>query len=167
MTVQDQTLAAKAYRVIILKHQGSKKCKMCDERNETVMHIFSECSKLAQTEYRKRHAKVTTIVHWQLCCKYGFEPAKHCYEHRAQVMVMETQDTKILWDFSIRTVRVIDARHPDIVLINKNQETLIIDLPIPGDFRVSDKEAEKISIYQDLALKISGMWNTKTSNSYQ
>ena len=90
---------------------------MCDERNETVMHIFSECSKLAQTEYRKRHAKVTTIVHWQLCCKYGFEPAKHCYEHRAEVMVMETQDTKILWDFSIRTVRVIDARHPDVVLI--------------------------------------------------
>ena len=34
-------------RVTILKQQGSKKCKMCNERDEAVMHIFSEFSKLA------------------------------------------------------------------------------------------------------------------------
>ena len=52
---------------------------------------------------------------------------------------------KILWDFHIRTDRVIETRCPVIVLIdNKNQETLIIDVAIPGDFRIRDKEAEKI-----------------------
>ena len=35
-------------------------------------------------------------------------------------------------------------------------------MAILGDFRVRDKEAEKISKYQDLALKISRMWNTRT-----
>ena len=30
---------------------------MRNERDETVMHILSECSKLAQTEYKKRHDK--------------------------------------------------------------------------------------------------------------
>ena len=46
----------------------------------------------------------------------------------------------------------------DIVLIDKkNQEMFIIDVAIPGDFRVREKEAEKKSKYQDLALEISRM----------
>ena len=68
---------------------------------------------------------------------------------------MEKQDTKIFWDFNFRADHVIEARHPDIVLINKkNQETLIIDVAIPRDFRVRVKKAEKVSKYQDLALEI-------------
>ena len=62
---------------------------------------------------------------------------------------------KILWYFNIRTDRVIEARPPDIVLIDKNnQETFIINVTIPEDFRVRDKKAEKISKYQDLVLEI-------------
>ena len=76
---------------------------------------------------------------------------------------MENQDTKVLGEFNIRTNRVIEARHPDIVLIDKeNQKTFIIDVAIPRDFHVRDKNAEKISKYQDLALEISRMWNTRT-----
>ena len=48
MVVQDQTLATKAYRVTIMKQQGSKKCRMCNKKDEAVMHILSEYSKLAQ-----------------------------------------------------------------------------------------------------------------------
>ena len=81
------------------------------------MHILSECSKLAQTKYKKRHDKVITMVHWELCSKYGFESAKHWYEHKAE-KEMENQDTNILWDFNNRTDHVIKARRPDIVLIN-------------------------------------------------
>ena len=56
MATQDQTLATKACRVTILKQQGSEECRICNEREETVMHILSECSKLAQAEYKKgRH----------------------------------------------------------------------------------------------------------------
>ena len=65
---------------------------------------------------------------------------------------MENQNTEILSDCNIRTDCVIEARCPDIVLIDmKNQETFIIEVVIPGGFRVRDKEAEKISKYQDLA----------------
>ena len=53
MAAQDQTLATKDYRDTILKQQGSKKCGMCNERDETVMHILSECSKLVLTEHKK------------------------------------------------------------------------------------------------------------------
>ena len=59
MAAQDKKLATKTYRVTILKQQGSKKCRMCNERDETVMHILSEHSKLAQ----KCHDKVIAMVH--------------------------------------------------------------------------------------------------------
>ena len=66
---------------------------------------------------------------------------------------MENQDTKILWSFSIRAGQVIKAGRAVIVLIDKkNQETFIINVAIPGN-----KEAEKISKYQDLAWEISQM----------
>ena len=54
----------------------------------------------------------------------------------------------LLWDFDIRNDFVIEARHPNIVLINKrNHETFIIDEAIPENFRVRDEEAKKLSDY--------------------
>ena len=64
--------------------------------------------------------------------------------------MIENQDTKILWDFNIRTDRVIEAKRLDIVVIGKNQETFITGVAIPV-------EAEKISKYQVLAMEIFRM----------
>ena len=50
MAMQDQTLATKASRVTLFEQQGSKKCRMFTEKDETVMHIPRECSKLVQAE---------------------------------------------------------------------------------------------------------------------
>ena len=75
MAAQYQTLVTKTYRITILRQQGSKNRRMCNERNETVMHILSECSKLAQNEYKNHHdmvaTMVATMVHRKLCSKYG------------------------------------------------------------------------------------------------
>ena len=54
------------------------------EREEAVMHILSKLSRLAQAKYKKRHDKVATMFHWELWSKYGFEPTKHWYEHKAE-----------------------------------------------------------------------------------
>ena len=40
------------------------------------------------------------------------------YEHRAEGVV-ENQEAKNLWDFNIKTGRVIEARRSDIAFINK------------------------------------------------
>ena len=77
MAMQDQTLATKAYRVTLFEQQGSKKCRMFTEKDETVMHIPRECSKLVQAEWKKRHGKVATVVPWKQCSKCGFVPAKN------------------------------------------------------------------------------------------
>ena len=33
----------------------SPKCRMRDDKDETVWHVIDECSKLAGTEYKRRH----------------------------------------------------------------------------------------------------------------
>ena len=59
---------------------------------------------------------------------------------------MENDDVKLLWDFNIRTDKLIEARRPQIVLIdNKNKETPIVYVATQGDFRVKENEIEKIT----------------------
>ena len=40
-----------------VKTQQNSKCRLCNDRDETINHIISECSKLAQKEYKARHDK--------------------------------------------------------------------------------------------------------------
>ena len=76
--------------------------------------------------------------------------------------VVESDDIKILWDFNIWCDRVIEARRPDIVVVDRrNRETRIMDITVPGDFRVKEKEAEKILKYQDLVMEVNRIWNTR------
>ena len=57
---------------------------------------------------------------------------------------------------------VIMERRPDIVIGNKMEKTpIIIDVEIPGDKRLTDKEKEKIEKYQKLKTEILRLWNFK------
>ena len=42
---------------------------MCRKVDESIDHIVSGCSKLAQKEYKKRHDKQGKIVPWKLARK--------------------------------------------------------------------------------------------------
>ena len=52
-----QALQTNAIKVKIDKQEGETMCRMCKIRKETVRHIISKCSKLAQMEYNKRTTK--------------------------------------------------------------------------------------------------------------
>lgn len=45
---------------------------MCQQKDETVTHLVSECSKMVQSEYKGRHNRVAAEVHWGLAKKYGY-----------------------------------------------------------------------------------------------
>ena len=46
---------------------------------------------------------------------------------------------------------IIAERRPDIAIVTKMEKTaIIIDVAIPGDTRIIDKEKEKIENYQNL-----------------
>ena len=48
------------------------------------------------------------MVHWKLARKCNFEVGDKWYEHEPE-SVLENEDNKILWHFSIQTDHVIEA----------------------------------------------------------
>ena len=72
---QEQAIGTNYVEHKIEKTAQSPLCRMCDYKSETISHIVSECEKLAQNEYKRRHDNVARIVNWKLCGKYN-QPKK-------------------------------------------------------------------------------------------
>jgi 3-deoxy-D-manno-octulosonic acid (KDO) 8-phosphate synthase len=53
------------------------------------------------------------------------------------------------------------ANRPDIIIKNKDKTCLLIDVAIPSDKNVIQKEVEKKLKYKNLSIDIQRMWNMK------
>ena len=82
--------------------------------------------------------------------------------------VYEEGDVTVLWNQAVHTDREITANRPDIIIKNKKEKTCTpIDVAIPADRNVVQKEAEKKLKYKSLCIEIQRMWNLKfTSNNW-
>ena len=101
------------------------------------------------------------IVHRKLARKCNFEAGVKCYEREPE-SVLENEDYKISWDFSVQTNHVIEARRPDLVVVDKKERSCkIIDFAVPGDSRIAEKEKDKIEKYQELGRELQKIWNVK------
>ena len=89
--------------------------------DETINHIISECSKLAQKEYKTRHDWVSKVIHWEMCKKLKFDHTNKWYK-QSPAPVLENNTHKLLWDFDIHTNHQISARRPDLIIINKKKK---------------------------------------------
>ena len=68
----------------------------------------------------------------------------------------------MLWDTNVQCDNVIEARRPDIIVIdNKERKGIIIDIAVPADVRVGEKEREKVGKCQDLKREIRRLWKLK------
>jgi hypothetical protein len=47
------------------------KCRICGTEGETIEHIISSCTVLAQSEYKKRHDIFAKIIHMNLAVKFN------------------------------------------------------------------------------------------------
>ena len=161
IAAQDQALRTNAIKSKIDHQEGSHLCRLCGQKEETVDHLVSSCSKIAQTDYKGRHDRVAANLHWSLCHQFGFPRAEKWYEHRAE-KVLDNESYKLLWDFDIKTDKVIKERRPDLVIVKKeSREAWLIDVAVPGDARVAQKELEKKTKYQDLAIELQRLWDLK------
>ena len=139
VATQNQSIRANLIKAKIDKSQKGTLCRLCKKAVESIDHVVSGCSKLAQ-EYKRRHDNLDKIVHWKLVRKCSFEAGDKWYEHEPE-SVLENEDYKILWDFSIQTDHVIEARRPDLVVVDKKRRTCkVIDFAVPGNSRIEEEE---------------------------
>ena len=68
----------------------------------------------------------------------------------------------MLWNQAAHTDREVTANRPDIIIKNKKEKTCtLIDVAIPADRNVVQKEAEKKLKHKGLGIEIEGMWKLK------
>ena len=87
---QEQAIRMNHIKYNIDKTADSPTCRLYKERGETVSHIVSECKKLAQTDYKRRHDNVAKMIHWKLCEKFMLERSYQWYEHSPETVSENT-----------------------------------------------------------------------------
>ena len=161
MTAQNSAIRTNLIKARIDKTQQNSECRLCGGRDETINHIISECSKLAQKEYKARYDRVGKVTHLEMCKKFKFDHANKWYMHNP-APVLGTDPHKLLWDFDIQTDHLISARRPDLIIINKKKEHLQnCRLCCPGRPQIKLKECEKRDKYLDFARELKNLWNMK------
>ena len=159
---QEQALRTNVVKYNIAKAGSSTLCILYGERNETVTHLVCRCKVLAQKEYKRRRDNIARIVHWKLCGIYNLGRVDKWYEYHPDG-VIENDSVKILWDMTIQCDHHIEARRPDIIVMEKDsKKALIIDTASSGDHNVVEKESEKVEKYQDLTREIKKLWNLRS-----
>ena len=138
------------------KTQENSKCRLCGDRDETINHIISECSKLAQKEYKTRHDWVDKVIDWKMCKKLKFDYTNKWYVQNPAA-VRENDKHKLPWDFDIHTDHLISVRRPGIIIIiNKKKRTCkIVDFAVPADHKIKQKVSEKKDKYLDLGRELT------------
>jgi uncharacterized membrane protein len=108
-----------------------------------------------------RHDRVCTHLHYSICIILGIETTENWYSHIPKP-VCQHEDITVLWNQGVQADREVLANRPDIIIKNMTDEIcLLIDVAIPSDRNVIQKENEKNSKYKNLSIEIQRMWNMK------
>ena len=102
--------------------QQKSKCRLYSDRDETINHIISECSKLAQKD-----DWVGKGIHWDTCKEFIFDHTNKCYMHNP-ASVQENDTHKHLRIFDMQTNHLISAGRPDLIMITKKRICLFSTL---------------------------------------
>ena len=74
-----------------------------------------------------------------------------------QVLFLENDTHKLLWDFDIQTDHLISTRRPDLIIISQKKKKRIckiMDFAVPADHRIKLKECEKKDKYLNLTREL-------------
>ena len=97
--------------------------------------------------HRKSTREDTTILQvnpLDACCKYDLSSSEKWYDHQPDGVV-ENERCQILWDMNIQCDHVIEARRPDIVVVDReSNKVIIVNIASPWDHRVYEKEGERL-----------------------
>ena len=76
MAAQNSAIRTNHIKARIDKMQQNHKCRLCGDRDETINHIISECSKLAQKEYKAKHDWVGKVIHLEMVQEISIRPCQ-------------------------------------------------------------------------------------------
>ena len=142
-----------------------------------INHIISECSKLAQKEYKTRHNWMTKVIYREMCKKSQFDYTNKWYMPNP-ASVLENDTNKLLGDFDIICIsKSLNIGQKTTQLQQQQQQqqkmrsSKLVDFTVPADIRIKLKESEKKDKYLDLAKELKkktnyGTWRWQLCQSW-
>ena len=100
------------------KTQKNSRCRLCEDRYETINHIIRKKQQISTES-----VWVGNAIHLELCKKFRFDHTIRWYMHNPE-SILKNETHKLLWDFKIQTDHLILAKRPDHTIINKKRENL-------------------------------------------
>ena len=159
MAAQNSSIGTNHINARIDKMQQNSKCRLCGDRNETINHIISKCSKLVRKEYNARHDWVGKLIHWEICKKNRFDHANKWYmDNPAPVLKWLTRTPMGFW-YTNGSPNLGQKTRPYYNQQKKKRICKIVDFAVPADHRIKLKECKKRDKYLDLTKELKKLWN--------
>jgi hypothetical protein len=88
------------------------------------------------------HQQPEGQLHHSICKTLGTETTENWYSHVPKP-VYQHEDITVLWNQGVQTDREVLGNKPDVIIKNKKDKIcLLIDVAIPSDRNVIQKESE-------------------------
>ena len=139
IAAQNNAMRTNHIKARIDKTQQNSKCRLCGDRDETINNIISECSNLAQKEYKTRHDWVGKVIHWEMCKKFKFDHTNNWYMLiPAPILENDTQTPMGLWQNLGQKNRPYNDQQQKKKRISK-----IVNFAVPADPRIKLKDVKR------------------------
>ena len=151
ISVQNKAIRTSHIKARKDKMQQNSKYRLCGERDKTINHIKSECSKLV-LKYIRLNA--TGSARWSTAnCVRNLNliiRIKWCLYNPPTVL--ENGTHKFHWDFITKMDHLISARRPHLTVVDKKKKKKkkkkertckIVDFAVPADYRIKLKKVKR------------------------
>jgi hypothetical protein len=154
--IQDRVINTRNYKKHICGLQSIiDKCRICGTEGETIEHIISSCTVLAQSEYKKRHDIFAKIIHMNLAVKFNLlKDTQPHYIYKPE-SCLENDNYKLYFDRTVLTDIHIQHNRPDIIILNKQQkQAYLLDIAVPNSHNITQTYNTKINKYLELSVAV-------------
>ena len=93
---KEQVIRTNVIKGKIDKSQEQTKCRMWSKADETINHIVSECPKLVQKEFKRRHDWIGRRIHWEICRANGVHVKPKWYDQNRSLRMTHVKSFGIL-----------------------------------------------------------------------
>jgi hypothetical protein len=158
--IQDRVINTRNYKKHICRLQSIiDKCRICGTEGETIEHIISSCTVLAQSEYKKRHDIFAKIIHMNLAVKFNLlKDTQPHYIYKPE-SCLENDNYKLYFDRTVLTDIHIQHNRPDIIILNKQQkQAYLLDIAVPNSHNITQTYNTKINKYLELSVAMRNLW---------
>ena len=159
MELYEQLLPTKLYnsRKTKTTDDPDARCRLCGKAQESVAHVLSGCSVVAQTKYLSRHNAALKILFFELLKSYQLiEVMPPWYSPTQPKPSYENEQATVYWDVPVYADHIeVHANRVDAGIVDKeNQTVTLLQMSCPWVENREQKEKEKTLKYAPLRLEL-------------